>query len=319
MGSEMCIRDRRWPEKNSKSSELEDLKDRVSKSLREADDQNAKDQLTQDTRLALFREVRGWVPILSCDQDGSRLVQRVIELVWGREQWELVGELQGKVSEAVASKHANHVLQRCIEVMPPSAVHFILHELQSVYSPSDLAKHRYGNRVFQRMIEHFHPSQLDAFVDGVVEKAQELSTHEFGTFVIQNVIEHGSIHHKRIISNMLIANVEQVAIDWHASIVLDKALTYTTFKHDLAKAILDKEGLVVEMAIKSKHSSKATKRLFEVCEGHDVLENSFKEQVSKRLSDFQESKHGLHLLYSSKRKKHRTPTLKHYVQDEPLF
>ena len=277
---------------------LENLKDCVSKSLREADDQDAKDQLTQDTRLALFREVRGWVPILSCDQDGCRLVQRVIELVWGREQWELVGELQGKVSEAVASKHANHVLQRCIEVMPPSAVHFILHELQSVYSPSELAKHEYGCRVFQRMIEHFHPSQLDVFVDGVVDKAKELCFDPFGNFVIQHLVEHGSIKHKTIIAKMLSANVKIVANDAHASIVLDKALTYTTFKHDLAKAILENEGLVVEMAIKSNHSSEAAQRLFEVCEGHHWLENMFEKQVSNRLSDLKESKHGCNLLKS---------------------
>ena len=182
--------------------------------------------------------------------------------------------------------------------MPPSAVHFILHELQSVYSPSELAKHRFGNRVFQRMIEHFHPSQLDVFVDGVVEKAEELCFDQFGNFVIQHVIEHGSMKHKTAISDMLLANVEKVAMHWCASKVLDKALIYTTFKYDLAKAILDKEGLVVDMAIKCRGGLMATQRLFKVCEGHYVLENIFMEQVSKRLSDLEESKHGLQLLDS---------------------
>ena len=177
--------------------QFEDLKNHVSESCRKAEDQVAKGQLTEDMRDALFRAVQGCVPELCCDSNGCFLFQRVLDLLWVEQQIKLVGELQGKVSEAVASAHGNHVIQKCIELMQPSAVHFILHELQRVFLPSELAKDRFGCRVFQRMIEHFDPRDLDVFVDGVVEKAEELCFDQFGNFVIQHVIEHGSIEHKQ--------------------------------------------------------------------------------------------------------------------------
>ena len=259
-----------------------DFRDNVSRSLREAEDQHAKDQLTEDMRLALFQQVQGYVPYLCFDSNGCLLVQRVVKLVWGDEQRELVGELQGFVSAAVADQHGNHVIQKCTELMRNSDVHFILHELQRVYLPSELAKHRYGCRVFQRMIEHFDPSQLDSFVDGLVENAKELCFDEFGNYVIQTLFENGSIKHKTIISNMLLANVEKVAKDSLATRVLDKALTYSTLAYDLAKAILDKEGLVVALATrKSSAAVVAAQQLFKVCKPHRPLKNIFMEQVSE--------------------------------------
>ena len=130
------------------------------------------------------------------------------------------------------------------------------------------------------MIEHFDSSQLDSFVDGLVENAKELCFDEFGNYVIQTLFENGSIKHKTIISNMLLANVEKVAKDSLAIRVLDKALTYSTLAYDLAKAILDKEGLVVDMATRRRRFSvEAAHQLFKVCKGHRPLKNIFMEQV----------------------------------------
>ena len=274
-------RRRRWARPKQQTSIIDDdFRDNVSLFLREAEDQDAKGQLTEDMRFALFQQVQGYVRHLCFDTDGCRLVQRVLELVWGDAQKALVLELQGYVSAAVADPHGNHVIQKCIELMRNADVHFILHELQDVCSPSELATDRYGCRVFQRMIEHFDPSQLDSFVDGLVENAKELCFDEFGNYVIQTLFENGSIKHKTIISNMLLANVEKVAKDSLAIRVLDKALTYSTLAYDLAKAILDKEGLVVDMATRrSRFSVVAAHQLFKVCKGHRPLKNIFMEQV----------------------------------------
>ena len=276
-------RRRRWARPKQQTSIIDDdFRDNVSQFLREAEDQYAKAQLTEDMRFALFQQVQGYVPDLCFDSNGCRLVQRVVELVWGDAQRTLVRELQGFVSDAVASEHGNHVIQRFIELMSPLDVDFMLHELQSVYLPSELAKRRHGCRVLQRMIEHFDPSQLDSFVDGLVENAKELCFDEFGNYVIQTLFENGSIKHKTIISNMLLANVEKVAKDSLAIRVLDKALTYSTLAYDLAKAILDKEGLVVDMATRRGRRSfsvEAAHQLFKVCKGHRPLKNIFMEQV----------------------------------------
>ena len=56
----------------------------------------------------------------------------------------LASELRGHVREVLESPHANHVLQRSIEVMCPSTLAFVLTELLEWGRPVTVARHRYG-------------------------------------------------------------------------------------------------------------------------------------------------------------------------------
>jgi hypothetical protein len=58
----------------------------------------------------------------------------------------------GHVREAIESPHANFVLQKLIETMPPSFTSFVLDEIRGHVDWA--ARHRFGCRVVARLVEH---------------------------------------------------------------------------------------------------------------------------------------------------------------------
>merc|ERR1740129_740638 len=98
-----------------------------------------------DRAPALIRSCTEQVWELSKSPRYCRLVQHALDLAEERMQVALVSELRTKVVEATIDPHANHVLQRAIEVMRPGAVGFVLQELADhKKGAADLARHRYG-------------------------------------------------------------------------------------------------------------------------------------------------------------------------------
>lgn len=59
----------------------------------------------------------------------------------------LVQELDGHVMKCVHDQNGNHVIQKCIECVPPEKIGFILSSIQG--QVATLATHPYGCRVIQ--------------------------------------------------------------------------------------------------------------------------------------------------------------------------
>jgi len=55
-----------------------------------------------------------------------------------------------------------------------------------------VARHRFGCRVLERLIEHGDEGQLRGVIDELIYRAEELARHQFGNFVVQSLLEHGS-------------------------------------------------------------------------------------------------------------------------------
>jgi len=210
-----------------------------------------------------------------------------------------VNELKGLVAKAVDSAHGNHVLQRVIELLKPTDVMFIVHELKESQSASKLAEHRYGCRVLERLIEHFPMEKLAEFLDDVISATEmtrfkdSLMMNPFGNFVIQHVLEHGNEEPKRRIVAVLLDNLKEAANDPHACSVLDKALSYTSFQEQIAEQILGTAGLLAEMATQ-RGGCAATQRLFLVCNDSALLQA--KQQISVVVQELLLTKHGRALL-----------------------
>lgn len=221
------------------------------------------------------RGVEGHVLALALDRQGCRVVQRILELLDGSRQVAMVAELRGHVWEALESMHGNHVLQRCVELLRPSAVSFILTELKERCSPTELARHRYGCRVVERLIEHFPSSVLDDFLSSLFDEALELSTHVYGNFVVQHVLEHGSKANRRQLADFFVVHASQIAKNPHGCCVLDKALSYCAQEDRVrvARALLypapGHTAVLLKMA-SQREAFAATCRLFRVIQGSDL-------------------------------------------------
>jgi len=208
------------------------------------------------------------------------------------------------VCDALESPHAHHVLQRIIELMPPSSVSFILRELQSKWSPAFVARHRFGCRVLERVIEHFPAcphagAELAYFLESILQDAATHCYHSFATFVMQHILEYGSMDQQRAIVNSLCCDLWRAALDMHAVGALDKALSFQPFEDQvaLASAILDSEGLLTRMALTRKGLPVA-RRLLRVIDGANL--EQARRQLSGDAAKLARSKGGKALLSAAK-------------------
>jgi len=165
--------------------------------------------------------------------------------------------LHGHACEMMGSPHANHVLQKLIELLPPSQASFVLTEMSLKWNADYIAKHKFGCRILERVIEHFSASAstkriLDDFLDALLQhNVVQHMFHSFATFILQHILEHGSLSHKRVIVAALCSDLERGAKDTHASGVLDKALSFMPPEDQtaLAEQVLSVPGLLAELTL----------------------------------------------------------------------
>jgi len=251
---------------------------------------------------AILGSLQGQVCALSVDQHGCRLVQRVLAAVDDRGKETIANELKGHVKEVLESPHANHVLQACIQDMRPPRMRFVIVELNHWGRPPALARHRYGCRILERLIEHFDPYELEYIVAEILKESFELIKHVYGNFVMQHILEHGLREQRQQIINALLLDLNGAALDQHACSVLDKALSYGNLddQRKLARALLSEPGLLgsepglLAAMAGSRGGFAATQRLFQVVEGSDLAEA--RHQLGLAAADLQKTKHGKALI-----------------------
>lgn len=198
---------------------------------------------------------------------GCRVVQKALEVVAGTERALLVERFRGHVASLVESPHGNHVLQKCIEVMPPHTVHFIVAEL-AAYPGSWLAlsQHCFGCRVVERLLEHCPEEQTAPLIAVVVANTNLLCRHSYGNYVVQHVLEYCSPHHRaQIMAALSRADISALAQDRMASHVIERMLELSSPKdrEGLLHTILASPPALLEMAC-SRFGSFLVQRLLKL-------------------------------------------------------
>lgn len=72
---------------------------------------------------------------------------QALEVVDVEQQTQLVSELDGHVMRCVRDQNGNHVIQKCIECVPPDKIHFIISAFYN--QVVTLSTHPHGFRVIQ--------------------------------------------------------------------------------------------------------------------------------------------------------------------------
>lgn len=173
----------------------------------------------------------GSVYPLALDRMGCRLLQDSLDNYTTLERKEIALEFKGRVRAAVESPHANHVIQRLVELLPPKALKFLLQELRKGWGACSMARHKFGCRVLERILEHFTAcretkSELEEFLAGLMAELQVLSRHLFGNFVVQHLVEYGDDAQRTEVCRALRRDLRAAALDEHAVCVLDRALEW---------------------------------------------------------------------------------------------
>lgn len=200
-------------------------------------------------------QITGLLWPLACSQNGSRVVQRALEIVEPQEKIVLAAQLRGHVREAAKSPHANYVLQKCVELLPNEQIQFILEEIQGRAVVT--SRHRFGCRILQRLIEHCPTHQTETLVKEVMSDAPRLCRHPFGNFVLQHILEHGSKDQQSAVVDVLVEDAPGLARHRIASHVLQRALVHCTAqdRDKLVDAITDGSAEELKSLAHSQYGS----------------------------------------------------------------
>jgi len=163
---------------------------------------------------------------LSLSVHGCRIVQKALDVACGDDRDTLATKFHGHVEELLKSQHGNHVLQKCIEVLPPHAVQFIIDELARwPLSWAQVAKARFGCRVIERLLEHCPPRMTAPLIDAVVRDASALARHPYGNYVVQHALDYASPAHRTLlVAEFVESGIAFLAQHRIASNVVERAL-----------------------------------------------------------------------------------------------
>jgi len=89
-----------------------------------------------------------------------------------------------------------------------------------------VAKHKYGCRVLERLIEHCSEAQLTNILQEITANSEALCRHPFGNFVVQHLLEHGSDARRRGVLECLLPKAPELAMHRTASHVVQRVLDH---------------------------------------------------------------------------------------------
>lgn len=147
-------------------------------------------------------------------------------------------ELQKAIQELITDQNGNHVIQRCVEMLRPCDLGFILTAFCG--RVTDHACHVYGCRVLQRVLEHCvitsaaGPHLAKLLSELIPENAvYKLAKDEYGNFVLQTLLEDvgKSLQPARdAVLYLIRKHILDFACDKFASNVCEKAFILTSTK-----------------------------------------------------------------------------------------
>merc|ERR1711997_682439 len=133
----------------------------------------------------------------------------------------LVAELELHVEMLYKSPHGNYVLSKLVETVPSAALEPIIEQLQA-QGPINVAKHRFGCRVLERLIEHCPEHAIWCLLGPIILNSEMLCRHVYGNFIIQHIFEQGSPERRLSILKQLLPAIPYLAMHRTASHVVQR-------------------------------------------------------------------------------------------------
>lgn len=191
-----------------------------------------------EQKLNIVKALRGSILDLSCKMYGCRVIQKVFETGSLDGHLLLLPELKSNVETLVYDQNGNHVIQRCIQkVRPLSHIRFILEPFAD--GIPQLARHPFGCRVVQRILENFLSTDDDGVkvLEEVMESIEILIEDQYGNYVVQHILEHGSYENKIVVTDHVRVNIVRLCRHKFGSNVVELIMKH--MPKEVVKSLID--------------------------------------------------------------------------------
>jgi hypothetical protein len=140
---------------------------------------------TDDQRDLLIESISGELVSISLNMHGTRAAQKMIDFLSTQRQVQsLIVALNLNVVTLIKDLNGNHVIQKCLNHLPPEDNQFIYNAVAA--NCIEVATHRHGCCVLQRCIDHASESQRIQLVTEI--------TYNSLTLVQDPFVNHISFH-----------------------------------------------------------------------------------------------------------------------------
>merc|ERR1719272_865954 len=173
-------------------------------------------------RAAAMDALHGSIDELSFEASACRVVQMAFE--YGDEDTvvDMANELKGHMIAAMKDPHANHVVQKMIDFLPPSRTAFVIEEIRGC--AVEIARHRHGCRALCRLVQRQSHASMVGIIDELLPEIAEMSRHTYAHYVVEAILDNGSPDHLRTIAMALRSNLGRNAKHRTGTHVIEKAL-----------------------------------------------------------------------------------------------
>eukprot|EP00392_Amoebophrya_sp_AT5.2_P017011 g17326.t1 len=167
--------------------------------------QTALDCVSLDLKRKICRQIKHSVVDLVEDQNGNHVLQKCIEVFAESSAGDLqfiVDSFSGNVRDIAGHRYGCRVIQRIIECVPMEQTAVLFDEMLSSKNLKMLAHHRYGNYVVQFMMERGRPQDVDAVYSGCAQDLKEWSCHKFASNIVEKVLD-SNMHDRKKVEHLL--------------------------------------------------------------------------------------------------------------------
>jgi hypothetical protein len=211
--------------------------------------------------------VLGQVWRLSQDANGCREVQYAMEQTSDDDALlTIMLELEPHAWDAMRCPFANHVLQKGITLLRPSALQFIIDVIVKGNLSAAAARHKYACRIVQRLVEHCCPHQVAPIISAIITEASSVACNPYGNYVIQHLLDHGSESQQVLLHEEVLSDIRSVSADHYGSAVVNAILgcgRHVQLRQKLAQAFLEDVTLLVSLVC-SRHGGNSVRLLLDI-------------------------------------------------------
>ena len=142
------------------------------------------------------------------------------------QQAELVRELEPDIIKVVRDQNGSHVVQKVIELVPEQYIGFIMESFRG--RVSQLASHAYGRLVVLCLLEHGTEKDKEDLIAELHIAANTLITDQYGYTVMQRVIEHGKLEDRSCIIALVTSQLVMMSKHRVGSKLVEKCIEFGT-------------------------------------------------------------------------------------------